>query len=39
MNDGRQLSCRRRVAAALRAHDAVDDRHADAGQIAELNAR
>ena len=29
---------RRRVAAALGAHDAVDDGHADAGEVAELHA-
>src|ERR1700732_170479 len=38
VNDARHLTRRRCITAALRAHDAVDDRHADAGQIAELNA-
>src|SRR6202047_150514 len=33
-----ELSRRRRIAAALGAHDAVDDGHADAGEIAELHA-
>src|SRR6266576_4254149 len=37
-DDLRHLGCRRRVAAALRADDAVDDGHADAGEIAELHA-
>src|ERR1019366_4620326 len=32
------LRCRRGVAAALGADDAVDDGHADAGQVAELHA-
>jgi len=34
----RQLGRRRGVAAALGADDAVDDGHADAGQVAELHA-
>jgi hypothetical protein len=37
-DDLRRFRCRRRVAAALGADDAVDDGHADAGQIAELHA-
>src|SRR5450755_3443704 len=34
----RHLGRRRRVAAALGADDAVDDGHADSGQVAELHA-
>ena len=34
----RHLGCRRGIAAALGADDAVDDGHADAGQVAELHA-
>src|SRR5438105_12592736 len=37
-DDLRHLARRRRVAAALRPHDAVDDGHADAGEVAELDA-
>src|SRR5450631_2101178 len=37
-DDLRHPGCRRRVAAALGADDAVDDGHADAGEIAELHA-
>src|SRR6266540_5810831 len=37
-DDVRHLARRRRVAAALGADDAVDDGHADAGEIAELHA-
>ena len=37
-DDLRQPRRRRRVAAALGADDAVDDGHADAGQVAELHA-
>src|SRR5438105_14304074 len=37
-DDLRHLGCRRRVAAALGADDAVDDGHADTGQVAELHA-
>ena len=37
-DDLRHFRCRRGVAAALGADDAVDDGHADAGQVAELNA-
>src|SRR6266851_9421743 len=37
-DDLRHLGCRRRIAAALRADDAVDDGHADAGEIAKLHA-
>src|SRR5712664_2290742 len=37
-DDLRHLGCRRSIAAALRADDAVDDGHADAGKIAELHA-
>ena len=34
----RHFRCRRGVAAALGADDAIDDGHADAGEIAELDA-
>src|SRR3954468_23370639 len=37
-DDLRHLAGRRRVAAALGADDAVDDGHADAGEVAELDA-
>src|SRR6266478_9123634 len=37
-DDLRHSSSRRRVAAALGAHDAVDDGHADTREIAELHA-
>ncbi len=37
-DDLRHLAGRRRVAAALGADDAVDDGHADAGEVAELHA-
>ena len=37
-HDLRDLAGRRGVAAALRPHDAVDDGHADAGQVAEPHA-
>src|ERR1700733_9092052 len=37
-DDLRHPGRRWRIAAALRAHDTVDDRHADAGQVAELYA-
>src|SRR6187397_157850 len=37
-DDLRHFSGRRRVAAALGADDAVDDGHADAGEVAELHA-
>src|SRR6266704_3411657 len=37
-DDLRQLGRRRGVAAALGAHDAVDDGHADSGEVAELHA-
>ena len=37
-DDLRHFGCRRRVAAALGADDAVDDGHADAGEVAELHA-
>src|SRR6202030_143945 len=37
-DDLRHFRCRRGVAAALGADDAVDDGHADAGQVAEPNA-
>src|SRR6478752_4363547 len=38
LDDLRHLGGRRRVAAALGAHDAVDDGHADAREVAELHA-
>src|SRR6266436_4377641 len=37
-HDLRHLGCRRGIAAALGADDAVDDGHADAGEVAELHA-
>ena len=37
-DDDRHFRCRRRVAAALGAYDAVDDGHADAREVAELHA-
>lgn len=37
-DDLRHPRCRRRVAAPRRSDDAVDDGHADAGQVAELQA-
>src|SRR6266853_1585616 len=37
-DDDRHFRCRRRVAAALGADDAVDDGHADAREVAELHA-
>ncbi len=37
-DDDRHLGCRRRVAVALGADDAVDDGHADAREVTELHA-
>ena len=37
-DDVRHFRCRRRVAAALSTDDAVDDGHADAGEVAGLHA-